>query len=357
MTFLSPREETAPRPRDSWMPDMGVLLYVQDKMQEDFRRDVDAMPEHWMPLAIVGTLDWVVLSGWWLFRNTGIFQSDAPYRYVFDYDGYEFDPDQLLVFSEDKERNQLIRRLSNPGIDRKERTEALPFLATDIFTSWLKGEHDMSEEEAAEFIPPEWILEEIMYATFMWILDEYGEDWIYMQDEMLACVLEHKVAYVSLWDNTLLDPNIMMCTNRPLNSCRYCNEELHCVMGSEVDKLWQFVCNSCLVTMALESHHHLDNREERLQKPRCPNIEGVDGTMGNCKSVCPHSGTTEETQWEKMEAAGRQRVDSYREHIESIGGINPRQLAGQSVRSVVDHFNGVQISARDVRRLRYDEED
>ena len=336
------------------MPESSVLSYVRDKLELDFKLDIDSLPDHWIPLTIVGTLDWVVLSGWWVFRNTGIYQSDDPYKFVFEYEGYEFDPDQLLVFREDAERHKLMERLDSPGITGKERTEALPFLAKDIFNAWLKSTHGLNDEEADEFIPPTGFIEMAMYSTFIWILDKYGRDWIYMQDELLACAMEHSAAFLSLWDNTLLDPNIMLCTNRPLNSCRYCNEVLHCVMGSEVNKMWQFVCNNCLMVMKTESHHHLDKKEERLQQPRCPQWLGQDGTAGTCIAECPHSGTTAESKWEKMEEAGTQRVEAYKDHIEELGGLHPRHVAGQSVRDIVDHFNDPALTGRRTKRLRED---
>jgi len=63
--------------RADWLPDEGVWLYVRDILQHDFGVDIEHLPEHWIPLAIVGTLDWVVICGWWIFRNTGLFQSNS----------------------------------------------------------------------------------------------------------------------------------------------------------------------------------------------------------------------------------------------------------------------------------------
>jgi len=353
------RRETGTKKRDSWMPDPGVHLYVQDMLYEDFGIEVSALPDHWIPLTIVGTLEWIVICQWWIFRNTGIYESDDPYKLVFEYDGYEIDPDQLLIFREEPERHKFAERMESPGITGKERTEALPFLAHDVFGTWLQGEQNLTPEEAEGFVPPKEFLEVCMWATFMWVLDEYGRDWIYMQDQILACVFDYQVAYYSRWDESLLDPNIMRCTDREVSTCRYCGEKLWCVTGTEVNMMWQFVCNNCLIVMATESHHRLDQKDDRLQHPHCPHWRGVDGAAGSCQSTCPHSGMTPEKVWQKIEDAGSARVEAYRDTVRELGGRNPRQVAGQSVRDIVRYFNQ-ELPAEERRRItrrRRDDED
>jgi hypothetical protein len=355
--FLPDRKkQSGAKQRADWMPDPGVHLYVYDMLSEDFGIQVDQLPEHWIPLTIVGVLDWIVLCQWWIFRNTGIFESDDPYKFVFDYDGYEFDPDRLLVFREEPERHKLAERLEEPGITGKERTEALPFLAQDIFVSWLEGEQNLTPDEAEQFIPPQAFLEVCMWATFMWVLDEYGRDWIYMQDEILACVIDFQAAYYSRWDETLLDPNIMVRTNRQVSTCRYCGEKLWCVSGGVVNQGWQFVCNHCMMEIATESHHHVDKRDDRILHPKCPHWRGIEGVGGDCMSTCPHSGMTSEKVWQKMEDHGSQRVEAYRDTVRELGGRNPRQMAGQSVDDIVRHFGGAVEDRRAGRRRLEDRE-
>ena len=197
----------------------------------------------------------------------------------------------------------------------------------------------MTEEEAEGFIPPREFLEIAMWATFMWVLDEYGRDWIYMQDEILACVFEHKAAYYSKWDESLLDPQVMKCTNRTINSCKYCGEEQWCVVGTEIDDGWAFACNHCIVKMALDGSSRLDDKEDRLIHPHCPHWKGVDGEAGSCLSTWPHSGVTQDSVWKDMEEQGSARVHAYREAVQDLGGKGPRQVAGQSYRDVVSHFD------------------
>lgn len=348
------------------MPDPGVHLYVRDVLREDFGVDVDCLPEHWIPLAIVGTLDWVVICGWWLYRNTGIFESDEQYKWVYRWANYEFDPDELLVFKENPERHKFQERLERPGITGKERTEALQFLFRDVFEMWYRNQRSYTPEQAENFFPPQEFIELTMYATFLWILDDYGRDWIYMQDEVFACVFDFSVAYLSTWEDppALLDPKEMSCTKRKLNSCAACGEVLHCVGGSDfkindtsIDHpvvqailrrdddtvqptlgRWAHLCNNCAFSLALIDGVTVDEYDPRLHHPSCPHLKGVDGVPGNCKSTCPHSGMNPEKVWEMMEEAGSERLRQYRERVESLGGRSPRMVAGQTVEDIVNHF-------------------
>ena len=311
---------------------------MRDVLFDDFGVEVSALPEHWIPIAIVGTLDWVFICGWWIFRNTGIYNSDEPYKFVFEYDGYEFDPDRLQMFKEDPARHKFQERLEHPGISGKERTEALPFLREEIFQSWLVGEQGLDEDEAASFVPPQEFMELAMYATFLWVLDTYGRDWIYMQDEILACVYDYQVAYLSTWEPgspELLDPEKMNATQRPVNSCRYCGNTLWCVIGTEVGGKWQFICNSC--TVGLAEAGEVSAKSARVREPKCPHILGKDGSAGSCVATCPHSQMSEERVWDQMEERGSARVELYRDKVRELG-MNPRQAAGQTLADLVKHF-------------------
>jgi hypothetical protein len=309
-------------------------------LQYDFGVQVDALPEHWIPLTIVGTLDWVVICGWWIFKNTGIFQSDDPYHRIFELDGYEFDPDKLLVFRDDPQRNLFEHRINYPGLDGKEKTETIPFIANDVFEVWWRHYHDKTPEEAETFFPPLEFIKYTIYCTFMWILDEYGRNWIAVQDEVLNCVLTHSVAYLCRWDNSLvMPPGRMRETNRPQNSCRYCEQTLWCVGGTTVGDKWHNVCNHCLIQLVLEGTPGLDEFETRIREPSCPHFKSVDGTTGSCMSTCPHSGMTQERVWEKLEEWGTGRQEEYRRMVrEELGGMHPRQVAGQSIDDIVEHF-------------------
>lgn len=329
MSFrLMHRKVDAPKLRADWLPNDKAWAYVRDMLDRRFDVDVDALPEEWIPLAIKGTLEWVIVCGWWIFRNTGIYESDEPYKWVFDYDGYEFDPDQLQVFKEDVDRNMFEERWDSPGLTRKETAEAAQYLFQDVFSVYWQ-ERERTQEAADAMVPPPVFIDLAMYCVFMWLLDDHGRDWICEQDEVFSCVRDFNVAYLEMWDNTLLDPNIMVCTKRPINSCKYCDKELWCVGGTLVNKSWQFVCNHCLVEMALESHHHLDAKDGRLQRPSCPHWNGIDGEAGTCMATCPHSGMSPEKFWERAEAIGSERLDTWRQHVRSLEpGERYRQLSG-----------------------------
>lgn len=319
------------------LPDRGVVTYVKDVFRTlgvDVE-EIDRAFPHWIPIGIVGTLDWVMICGWWIWRNTGFFDSDEGYRYVIEFNGYEFDPDMILVFREDQDRNRYRVRSDTPGIEEIERTEALQFLMVDVYGGWAKAEG----KDPKIFTPPQEFVEMLMWSTFMWVLSEYGRDWIYMQDEVLACVIEYGAAFMEKWsgDKTLLDPQEVKVTDRPANSCRYCENTLWCVRGAFINgKEWHFICINCLVKL-WESGVQVDTKDERIVHPRCPHLEGADGAMKSCHASCPHSGIYKEKIWEKMQEQGSERLRQYREAVR-MHGASHRQLSGQSVDDIINHF-------------------
>lgn len=319
------------------LPDKGVVNFVRDVLRE-LDINVEKLEKdypHWLPVAIVGTLDWVFLCGWWVFRNTGFYDSDESYKYVIEFNGYEFDPDLILVFREDEKLNKFQSRIDNPGLERMERSEALEFLKEDVFGGWAKSQGVDPEQ----FTPPQDIIEKMMWATFMWVLSDYGRDWIYNQDEILACVIEYGVAFMEKWtdDKTLLDPTQVKVTQRLLHTCRYCEKRLYCVRGAYVDGgKWQFVCVNCLVKL-WDDGVQVEEKDDRIIHPPCPHLHGAKGSRKSCTATCPHSQTTKEKVWERMEAAGTARLEQYREAVK-VSGQNYRQLGGQTLDDILNHF-------------------
>lgn len=319
------------------LPDKGVVAYVRDIL-DSYGVNVQEIEEHyphWLPVAIVGTLDWIMICGWWIWRNTGFFDSDEGYRFVIDFNGYEFDPDMILVFREEVERNKFEERINSPGIESLERTEALQFLREDVFGGWARSQG----KDPDEFTPPQEFIELMMWATFMWVLSENGRDWIYMQDEILACVIEHGAAFMEKWsdDRALLDPREVKVTQRPVNSCRYCGETLWCVRGAFVNgDQWHHTCINCLVGL-WEQGITVDKRDDRILRPKCPHLDGIDGGTKSCVATCPHSGMSGEKVMERMQEVGSQRLEKYREAMH-VSGMNHRQLAGQTLDDILGHF-------------------
>jgi hypothetical protein len=298
----------------------GTRRYVEDMLKSRFGIDLSEVPDHWIPLGVTGTLDWILICGWWCFEYTGVYDCEEQYDWIFNWNGvYEIDPDQLIMFREDQERNAFSERIGNPGIAGKERTEAVQFLVQDVYESFQTEP------------PPQEFVEILLYCTFMWVLDEYGRDWLADKDPIFNCVYDFGVAYLMRWDNELLDPRLVKCTEREPNTCLYCKSKTWCVLGYYIDSRWEYVCNRCAIEL-LEDGAEMDKRDHRLREPHCPHLGG------SCSSTrCPHSGFTREGIQEAMQEAGTQRVEEYRERARVMGG-NPRQLSGQSARDIVEHY-------------------
>jgi len=324
----------------SRLPDKGAMQYVRDILSA-LGVDVEHIEQnrpHWMPAGIVGTLDWVMICGWWIYRHTGIYNSDAGYLKVIRFGECELDPDIFIVFEEDASRNSFNTRLDNPGIEGKERGEALQFLRKDVYEQWALE----AGADPEEFNPPQQFLELVMWGTFMWVLSKYGRDWVYMQDPISACVIDYGVAFLEKFPEEgrpgeLFDPTALTITDRPIATCKYCEERLWCVRGAFIDgDKWQFVCINCLVER-WENGEVVDTSDERILRPKCPHKEGIRGSTKSCVQTCPHSKMNQEKVWERMEEAGSERLRQYRKQA-ALGGASPRRLAGQTIDDLVQHF-------------------
>ena len=314
------------RSRPDWMPDPGVYAYVCDFLESEKMKamgidvEVARLDESWIPVTIVATMDWIMLSGWWVWTHRGVFDTSEAYEWVFDYDGYEFDPDQLLVFREHPEENTYSERWHTPGITGRERSEVIQFVIQDHFKNQWKLTNP----------PPQDIVEYVVWATFLWILSDYGKDWLADKDDVFGCVYDYSVAYMCRWDNELLDPAIMIKTKREPYTCRSCEEKLWCVKGFFVDDNWHYYCNSCAVDLR-ESGSKMDERDERLTEPLC-------GHQTCLNTRCPHLGLTQEDMVQQMQDWGTQRVNDWRDQVQQMGGKTPRQLAGQTADDIVEYF-------------------
>jgi len=303
------------------MPDPGVHSWVEDMLERDFGIDLDELPEFWLPLGITGTMDWVFLCEWWVWEYTGVFDSDEPYKWIFRLgDAYEIDPDQLLIFRESKEANAFDERMREPGICGKERTEAVQFLIQDTYEQF--------EVEP----PPQDFVELVLYCTLMWILSEYGRDWLSTKDPVFKHVYDYGVAYVMRWDGTMLDPDEVVCTFREPATCKYCGERLWCVLGFLIDMRWEYTCNSCVMEL-MDTGSKVDEADLRIRAPSCPRFGG-----GCLSTECPHNVHTKESIKERMQEWGSERVEEYREHVRNLGGRSPRQLAGQTAETIVNYY-------------------
>lgn len=326
--------------RATWMPDPSIMSYVRGALTQCLGIDVDTLPPHWLPVIITGTMDWVGLCQWWIFKNTGVFKSDETYKWVFEHrDEYEFDPQKLLVFRKNEKGNKIHERVKAPGISGKEREECLPFIRHDIFESWLRDNENIPPQVAAQFIPSDYFIEIVMWATFIWLLDKHGQEWLRSQNQIFACVHDYGVAYLSLWgDGELLSPEEMTCTQRPHGTCWSCGEMLWCVQGIEIDAMWKFTCNHCALMLETTSNYSVNMDAFEMRQGRCPQWNDKDGRPGGCRSTCKHSGTSQETVWKELEALGSKNVENYKEQMRLNGGRNLRQQDGQTLQDIINYY-------------------
>lgn len=331
--------------KDRW-PDPGVWHFVDDLMKEAFGIDIRTYPEHVVPIAIVATLDWVTVNGVWVFRNTGLFQTDEPYRFVFEYEHAELAPNDVCVFRDEQARNQFAKRLAEPGLSQAEREEALGYVREVGFIMWEKGR---ARAEAEQFTPPDFVTERVLWCTLMWVLSQNGRDWLYGLDPIISSTHDFGVGYLYTPESVLLDPKRVIMHPRQPHSCRLCNNSLWCVAGACLkvpdDKglrtvNWYHVCVNCLVALWRQDPDGTDDfRDDRILRPPCPHIEGIEvAHRGTCRDTCPHSGVTQEKVWEAFEKIGRGRAEKRIAEVQRLGQ-NPDQAAGVQLEQLVDYFN------------------
>ena len=311
-----------PREQADWMPDEGAHLYVRDILDSIFGvvlEDLDTPDNrHILPLGILGALDWIRACGWWVWKETGFIHTGEQYKWVYEYDDYEFHPDKLIIIKERPEKNTFQERRDNPGmLTDREYAEAVPFVQR-YYERW--------DSEP----PPHEFTELVLWSVFLWVLSDYGKDWLYMQHEWIAIAMDHDVCYVyddeETGDRFLLDPELMFTSERAQYTCRYCAEEQWCVQGYQVDdSKWQLVCNTC--AQKLNEVHRMDPDDDRLEDPLC----GSD----TCKnSDCPH---LSRDMWEDMYEAGKGRVQAYEDYMDRhLEGRTPYQLAGETLDDVIE---------------------
>jgi len=315
----------------TWMPDQGVHEYVSDMLEElgvDNLEEILATHPNWIPLTILGSMDWVFICGWWVFSQTGVFDSEDQYRWIYYLidDDYEIDPSDLTVFRESRERNKFQVRKSQPGLEKLEKIEAISFLIHDYFPSF--------DEDP----PPVHIAELVLYSTLMWILSDYGRNWLASKEPVFHSIKDYGVAYLhrkcsdDLGGTELFHPDGVVCKERPCTTCTTCGALVWCVLGTYIDNIWEYSCINCAMER-VENGAKRDFEDRRFDTPACPHYGG------KCMSTsCPHSGVSEEDILEKMQEVGSQRLDEYREQIRSMGGHNPRMIAGQTTEDIVGHF-------------------
>ena len=333
---LADRENSGMNVRDERWPDPGVHRFVVDLMKEVFDIDPSKWPEHVVPIAIVSTLDWVRKNGVWVFRNTGLWQTDEPYKFVFEYQQAELSPNDVFVFRDAEERNQFHKRIQEPGLSTVEREEGLAYVREIGFMMWEKGR---PRTEAQAFTPPDFVIERALWATLMWVLSKNGRGWLYMLDPIISSTYDFGVGYLYTPTSELLDPKQVIVHQRAPHTCRVCSEELWCVAGAFLSGAWYHVCVNCLIGLWRESPENTDDyRDDRIARPPCPHLRGaIDTHQGTCRETCRHSGVTPELVWSAMEAHAKKKVDLAVTQMRELGQ-NPQQMAGKDLAQLVDYF-------------------
>jgi len=343
--------------RPDWMPDAGIHAFVTDFLEEKFSIHACNLDERWVPLTIVGTLDWLRIALWWFFEYTDVQRTNEQYEVVFNFDGvYEFDADRLIVIRECAEQNAFNERWDMPGLTEDERRDVLGFVKR-YFKSF--------EAEP----PPDVIMEKIVWATFLWVMSDYGKDWMYEINlggegedfPVFACVQDFHAAFISAWEDQgkLLDPTKMFSTERPVGTCASCGERQWCVQGYmvqrdgvamvgfseaakhnvDVEDLealgWKLYCNRCAVDMN-HAGFDMDDDDRRLKEPMC-------GDQTCMNTSCPHlatiSGFNGRRIPKNLVEQGRGRIEKFNEYVDTqLEGHTPRQLSGQTMDDIVDHF-------------------
>lgn len=323
-------------------PDRGVMNFVEDTLQNVFRIDIQQIPQHWIPLSIQGMLDFIQISGTWVWINTALVRSNEAYEYVHRMVRDEIDPDFLKVFRADASNNKFETRWRNIGLDPWEMAEGIPFLRDDVFGSWAR----QKGLDAHAYTPDAEFLQLVMWATAMWVL-RYGQGWMASTDDVFHYTFTHGVAY--LWvpppteegedSSTLLDHNYVERLPRPVGSCSRCGNKLYCVGGAMTgigspEEAWENLCVHCLYRLSRESPGKVRMDDPRVYAPACPQLKG------NCSAACPHSGISAQTVQENLQRMASHRIEAYREEVRRMGGMTPRQLAGETPESIEDYYRG-----------------
>jgi len=343
MFSIEPTDPQYADGRDPRWPDPGTWHFVKDLMAAVWDINVEEFPNHVVPITIVSTLEWVQLNAVWILRNTGIYQTDEPYSFVFEYDQSELSPDDIELFRDAPERNQFDARINDPGLSAREQEEALGYVRESGFYMWEKG---MTREQASSqsFTPPGWVIERVLWCTLMWVLSKNGRDWLYCLHPIVSSTYDYGVAYLYTESNELLEPSRVTVIDRKPHSCRVCEETLWCVRGALLDNRWLYVCVNCLIGLwEQDPDKTQDYRDKRILKPPCTHLTGINKNhVGTCTATCPHSGLNPEIVWELMEEDANKRVQARVAETKRMGR-NPAQRGGVTLDNLIDYFEGTAL--------------
>ena len=334
--------------RADWLPDPAVMNFVQEFLTELFPMDIDFLlktNETWAPITVLSTLEWVKIGGWWLFRYSDIGFSEEQYKsiwkFIEDNSFTEHDPENLIIFLKDPNKNFFQHRWSNAGLTNQEHMDLIPFIEKIGFPQWDKEP------------PPRGVTEIISWATLLWVLSENGFDWARDVDLIFDYTAEFDRSFLSAKEESnkeelrLLDPRKMNQTNRPVGTCACCGTSQYCVDGyflmgnvimqkseqdsKQIETGWAYMCNHCA---AIELKDNQGIRDYDAENPKCGNSKCLN-------TSCPHLRVEQDNFGNAIPKslldAGRNRISEYERFIEQHGA-SPRQLSGQTLEQIMDHF-------------------
>ena len=337
--------------RADWLPDQSVMNFVRDFISETFPEDRQYIldtDETWVPLSILSTLEWIKIGGWWLFAYGSVGFSEEQYESIWKYsEGESFtehDPESLIIFLMDRARNYFQHRWSAPGLTDQEHVDLIPFIERVGFPQWKKR------------APPQEVTEVVVWATLLWVLSENGFDWARDVDIIFDYTAEDNRSFLSADEDSdsvdmrLLNPMRMHSTGRPVGTCAGCGTNQYCVDGyliagnvrmkkseqansaPQFDPGWVHLCNRCAV-------HCNDSQtlvfDSRVSNPMCGNRKCMN-------TSCPHLQTIQDQFGNRISQnvveAGQKRQNEFERFIEDLGA-SPRQLSGQTLEDVLQHFH------------------
>jgi len=336
--------------RADWLPDQAVMNFVQEFIAQVLPTDVDYIlktNETWAPITILSALEWVKIGGWWLFKYSDISFSEEQYnsiwKFVEDNSFTEHDPENLIIFLKDPNKNFFQHRWNHAGLSNQEHMDLLPFVEKIGFPQW--------DKEA----PPRDVTEVIIWATLLWVLSENGFEWSREVDLVFDYTAQFDRSFLSAKEESnreelrLLDPRKMNETGRDVGTCACCGTSQYCVDGyfimgeviiqksmqeatAPINTGWAYMCNSCA---AKEIKPMSGIRDYDAENPKCGNHKCLNTACPNLSVEKDDMGNNIPT---SLLDAGRDRISQYTKFIEHHGA-SPRQLSGQTLDQILDHFS------------------
>jgi hypothetical protein len=352
------------------LPPKESKEFVDKLLEAACKINVQTIDPSWIPIGILGTLHWVTCSAWWLFHYGSVRLTDENTGTLWIHNQeHEWDPEKLLVFRWNDGYNAFDERWDNMGLTQLERVEAINFVIETVFESFRQKENIA--------MPDRHTVERIAWATFMWLLSENGTEWCCEKDMIFECAYDFGETFLALWDDPdwvdpsktedeedeidtmLIDPRRMEATERPIGTCKACNESLWCVSGFSVsngvwteviepqkqrtfeDMGWYYICHACATDLN-DRGVEMDKYDHRIEVPSCGNTLCHNTSCPHMKKYVDEFGRITSAE---LVDIGRERVNIYKQLIENSNEALPH--FGGSADDLIDHFNGRSLSEGD----------